>query len=86
MPTILSEDFNTSDGGWTTNADARDFTHVPLSGADGGYVEAFDRVSGDIWYFVGGAPFTGDLSLFGGARWTTPSASPARPASSTRST
>ena len=66
MPTILSEDFNTSDGGWTTNADARDFTHVPLSGADGGYVEAFDRVSGDIWYFVGGAPFTGDLSLFAG--------------------
>lgn len=66
MPTILSEDFNTSDGGWTTNADARDFTHVPLSGADGGYVEAFDRVSGDVWYFVGGAPFTGDLSLFAG--------------------
>ena len=66
MPTILSENFNTNDGGWSTNADARDFTHVPPSGADGGYVEAFDRVSGDTWYFVGGAPFTGDLSLFAG--------------------
>lgn len=66
MPTILSENFNTSDGGWNTNADARDFTHVPLSGGMGGYVEAFDRVSGDTWYFVGGAPFTGDLSLFAG--------------------
>lgn len=30
MPTILSKDFNTSDGGWTTNADARNFTHVLL--------------------------------------------------------
>ena len=66
MPTILSENFNTNDGGWNTNADARDFTHVPLSGADGGYVEAFDRVSGDVWYFVGGTPFTGDLALFAG--------------------
>lgn len=66
MPTVLSENFNTNDGGWNTNADARDFTHVPLSGGMGGYVEAFDRVSGDIWYFVGGAPFTGDLALFAG--------------------
>lgn len=66
MSAILSENSNTSDGSWNTNADARDFTHVPLSGADGGYVEAFDRLSGDVRYFVGGAPFTGDLSLFAG--------------------
>lgn len=39
---------------------------MPLSEAEGGYVKAFDRVSGNTPYFVGGAPFTGDLSLFAG--------------------
>lgn len=66
MPTVLREDFNTNDGGWSANADAQSFSYIPVSGADGGYVEGVDRTSGDVWYFVGGLPFTGDLSEFAG--------------------
>ena len=66
MPTVLREDFNTNDGGWGVNADAQSFSYIPVNGADGGYVEGVDATSGDVWYFVGGLPFTGDLSEFAG--------------------
>ena len=47
MPTVLSEDFNTNDGGWGANADAAGFTYVPVAGNDGGYIAATDTVGGD---------------------------------------
>ena len=64
MPTILSEDFNTNDGGWGANADAAGFTYVPVAGNDGGYITATDSVGGDTWYFTSGPDFEGDLSSF----------------------
>jgi hypothetical protein len=66
MAPVISEDFSTTDGGWNVNADARNFSHVPLSGAGGGYVAADDGVTGDLWYFTGGPEFTGNLSAYAG--------------------
>ena len=66
MPTVLSEDFSTNDGGWGANADAAGFTYVPVAGNDGGYITATDTVGGATWYFTSGPAFEGDLSIFVG--------------------
>ena len=60
--------FDTGLEGWSFLADVRAFDWVPDDGNPGGYIQAVDWTTGEVWYFVAPDAFLGDKSgFYGGA-------------------
>lgn len=70
MAAFPSTEFTTGASGWSANADSTDLVHVPVDGADGGFVSATDQGRGETWYFSSGSGFEGDLSAYAGGTLT----------------
>lgn len=60
---------STFDGGidgWSFIADVKDFHWTDTGGNPGGYLEAVDYATGELWYFVAPQKFLGDKSAYSG--------------------
>lgn len=67
---VVSSTFDTDREGWSFIADVSEFRWVATDGNPGGYLEAVDAVTGQIWYFVAPEKFLGDKSAFYGGSLT----------------
>ncbi len=60
----IESTFDTGLDGWSFIADVQTFTWQPTGGNSGGYAEAVDFASGQIWYWVAPSAYLGDKSAF----------------------
>lgn len=58
--------FDAGIDGWSFIADVKEFLWVDTGGNPGGYLEAVDYATGQIWYFVASQKFLGDKSAYSG--------------------
>jgi hypothetical protein len=65
--TAIVSNFNNTNEGWDTVGGSTPLENPTSGGVFGGYISASDDLGGVLWYFEGGAKWTGDLSLqYGG--------------------
>lgn len=62
----IVETFDTGLGGWSFVADVAEFRWQPDGGNTGGYAEAVDFSTGEVWYFVAPEAFLGNRQGFYG--------------------
>lgn len=62
----ITETFDTGLGGWSFVADVAEFRWMPDGGNTGGYAEAVDFSTGEVWYFVAPEAFLGNRKGFYG--------------------
>jgi Ca2+-binding RTX toxin-like protein len=62
----IAETFDTGLGGWSFVADVAEFRWKPDGGNTGGYAEAVDFATGEVWYFVAPGAFLGNRKGFYG--------------------
>lgn len=63
---VVTSTFDVDRDGWAFQADVREFFWVETGGNPGGYLEAVDQTTGEIWYFLAPEKFVGDKSAFYG--------------------
>lgn len=64
----IQSTFDDGVDGWSFIADVREFRAVADGGNPGGYIEAVDYTTGQIWYFAAADKFLGDKSAYAGGR------------------
>lgn len=62
----IESHFDTGLEGWSFIADVREFRYVADGGNPGGYAEAVDFTTGEVWYWVAPATYLGDRADFHG--------------------
>ncbi|MFT7594457.1 MAG: hypothetical protein ACI8R4_001778 [Paracoccaceae bacterium] len=58
--------FDADTEGWSFIADVKEFTWEAVGGNPGGYLEAVDFTTGQVWYFVAPAIYLGNKSAYAG--------------------
>jgi hypothetical protein len=61
---IATSDFSVNDEGWRISGDATSAvpSYVPTGGNPGGFIQVFDQVLGDVWFWEAPAKFLGNVS------------------------
>ncbi len=62
----IKSTFDSDTEGWSFIADVRDFNWVASGGNPGGYLEAVDFTTGQVWYNVAPAKFMGNKAAYSG--------------------
>lgn len=62
----ITSTFDAGIEGWSFIEDVREFRWVPTDGNPGGYLEAVDYATGQVWYFVAPDAYLGDRSAYFG--------------------
>jgi hypothetical protein len=62
----ISSTFDANTEGWSFIADVREFDWIASGGNPGGYLEAVDFTTGEVWYFVAPTKFLGDKTAYSG--------------------
>jgi hypothetical protein len=62
----IASDFEIGTEGWSFIADVKEFRQVASGGNSGGYLEAVDYTTGQIWYFAASDAYLGNKQAFSG--------------------
>lgn len=62
----ITSGFDVDTEGWSFIADVKEFDWVPTGGSPGGYLEAVDFATGQIWYFVASEKYLGNKGAYSG--------------------